>query len=102
MSRTGPTTVTVDWTVCRGRGTCSELLPERIALDEWGYPLIDPTPVDAELSTYAGMAVDSCPTRALRLQRLEPSRNTAGPQPQHGIAADGDGIRSNLAGGRPS
>ncbi|MDQ1484657.1 MAG: ferredoxin, partial [Actinomycetota bacterium] len=34
-------TVTVDWTACDGRGLCAELLPERITLDEWGFPIID-------------------------------------------------------------
>ena len=67
--------VTVDWTVCQGRGTCSELLPERIALDEWGYPIIDPAPVGQQLDTFARMAVDHCPTRALRLQRLAEHQN---------------------------
>lgn len=61
--------VAVDWTACRGRGVCSELLPERIALDEWGYPLLDRTPVSGELLTLAREAAAACPTRALRLQR---------------------------------
>ena len=34
---------------CDGHGVCAELLPERIALDDWGYPIIDDTPVDARL-----------------------------------------------------
>jgi len=37
--------VTVDRIACDGFGTCAQLLPERIILDEWGYPIIDPTPV---------------------------------------------------------
>ncbi len=28
----------VDWTACRGRGTCTELLPELLEHDPWGYP----------------------------------------------------------------
>ncbi len=56
----------IDWTACRGRGTCSELLPERIGLDEWGYPLLS-AEVPDELVTHARRAVVSCPTRALRL-----------------------------------
>jgi len=27
---------------CTGHGLCSELLPERVTLDEWGYPVISP------------------------------------------------------------
>ena len=30
-------------TKCAGRGICAELLPERITLDDWGYPIIDGT-----------------------------------------------------------
>ena len=30
----------VDWPQCRARGLCAELLPERIVLDEWGYPVV--------------------------------------------------------------
>ena len=30
----------VDWPRCRARGLCAELLPERIVLDEWGYPVV--------------------------------------------------------------
>lgn len=60
--------IAVDWTACRGRGTCSELLPERIVLDEWGFPLIDPAPVGGETAAYAKRAVAMCPTRALRLE----------------------------------
>ena len=69
--------VTVDWTVCRGRGVCAELLPERIVLDEWGYPVIDPEPVSGPVAGYARKAVKACPTRALSLRRA-PSNLPAG------------------------
>ena len=29
----------IDWTACDGRGLCSELLPEILTEDDWGYPL---------------------------------------------------------------
>jgi ferredoxin len=32
---------------------CAELLPERITLDEWGYPLIDDEPLPDGLPTGA-------------------------------------------------
>ncbi|HMM97140.1 ferredoxin [Phycicoccus sp.] len=58
----------VDWPDCRARGLCAELLPERIVLDEWGYPLVlGPVPED-EL-TLAREAVTACPRRALHLVR---------------------------------
>jgi ferredoxin len=53
--------------VCDGYGTCAELLPEMISLDEWGYPIIRPGPVPPALLDHARMAVDTCPVLALRL-----------------------------------
>lgn len=50
-----------------GRGLCAELLPERIALDEWGYPLLDPRPLDPALVAHARRAAALCPRLALRL-----------------------------------
>ena len=46
---------------------CAELLPERIALDEWGFPLIDAAGVPQELLRRAHAAAAACPARALRL-----------------------------------
>ena len=57
----------VDWPACKGHGLCAELLPERFRLDEWRYPIVDPTPVPADLIEVAKRAVASCPTLALRL-----------------------------------
>lgn len=59
--------IVVDRIRCDGRGLCAELLPERIALDEWGYPLVDETPVDAAVAPYANTAVSQCPRLALSL-----------------------------------
>jgi ferredoxin len=55
---------------CTGHGLCAELFPERIRLDDWGYPIIDPRPVPPELLAHARRAVAACPTLAL-LFRLE-------------------------------
>ncbi len=65
--------VRVDWTVCKGRGVCAELLPERITLDEWGFPLIDPSPIPPGVLGFARRAVTACPTRALSLTPADPS-----------------------------
>ena len=35
----------VDPVACDAYGFCAELLPERITVDEWGYPIVDGTPV---------------------------------------------------------
>jgi ferredoxin len=61
--------VRVNPIACDGSGLCAELLPERIRLDEWGYPIIDPTPLTPELRQHAERAVDACPTLALLLQK---------------------------------
>ena len=43
MSRATATRVAlrVDPVACDAYGFCAELLPERITLDEWGYPVVD-------------------------------------------------------------
>ena len=60
---------------CDGSGLCAELLPERIRLDDWGYPIVDPSPLTPELRDHAERAVAACPTLALLLQK-EPARGT--------------------------
>ncbi|GAB3589701.1 hypothetical protein GCM10027446_02820 [Angustibacter peucedani] len=62
----------VDWPRCEAHGLCHELLPEVVALDEWGYPLVGregPGEVPPELADLARQAVSACPTIALRLER---------------------------------
>jgi ferredoxin len=55
--------------LCTGHGLCAELLPERIGLDEWGYPLLSDEPVSRELRPLARRAVTDCPALALTLVR---------------------------------
>jgi ferredoxin len=62
----------IDWTACEGRGLCTELLPETLDRDPWGYPLPrdgarEPA-VRPELAEHAERAVRLCPTLALRLR----------------------------------
>lgn len=66
-SNSGSHRLAVDWIACQGRGLCAELLPERIGLDEWGYPVLDGVPIGEELLRHARAAARACPTRALRL-----------------------------------
>jgi ferredoxin len=54
---------------CEAHGVCIELLPELITADPWGYPVLTPGPVPAELLPLARRAVNSCPTLALLLTR---------------------------------
>ena len=60
----------VDPMACEAHGLCAELLPERIVLDEWGYPIIDRRPVPEHLLAHARRAASACPTLALKLQRV--------------------------------
>lgn len=64
--------VRVNPIACEAHGMCAELLPERIALDEWGYPLIDDQPLSLDLVEHARRAAQACPTFALLLQRDRP------------------------------
>jgi ferredoxin len=57
----------VDPVACDGRGLCAEILPERIALDEWGYPLLSGEPLTSSLVPAARQAVAACPLLALRV-----------------------------------
>ena len=66
--------VRVNPIACEAHGLCAELLPERITLDEWGYPVIDPTPVTGELERHARRAVAACPTLALLMAQAEAAR----------------------------
>jgi ferredoxin len=54
---------------CTAHGMCAEILPERVTLDDWGYPMISGEPVGPELVALARRAVDACPVLALRLER---------------------------------
>ena len=72
MSRATPVGIRlrVDPVACDAFGYCAELLPERVTLDEWGYPVVDGTPVDRSLVDMATRAAAECPRRALHLERL--------------------------------
>jgi ferredoxin len=61
----------IDRTRCDGHGSCAELLPELLDLDEWGFPVSlnrerDPV-VHPSLTDHARRAVRACPLMALRL-----------------------------------
>ncbi len=63
--------VELDPIACDGHGICHELLPERITLDDWGYPIIDRRPLTDDLLAHANRAVANCPVLALRLKTVE-------------------------------
>lgn len=65
----------IDWTRCRGRGLCTELVPELLDRDEWGLPVPrdgNDMPVPPELTGPARQAVRDCPKLALRLLPAHP------------------------------
>jgi ferredoxin len=74
-----PLTLHLDWTACDGHGLCTELLPELLDRDDWGYPVAraDRTtrdlPVPEQLTAHARRAVASCPRLALALARRTPT-----------------------------
>ena len=65
----------IDWTKCDGRGLCTELVPDLLGRDKWGYPVAkggDPSnrsdaAVPGSRLSAAADAVDLCPLLALRL-----------------------------------
>ena len=61
----------IDWTLCDGRGLCTELLPHLLDRDDWGYPLSRSGPREPEIAEnqlkYARAAVKKCPRLALQL-----------------------------------
>jgi len=59
----------VDPVACYAFGYCAELLPERVTLDEWGYPVVDGRPIGPHLLELATRAAAECPRRALHLER---------------------------------
>ena len=65
---TRPARLRVDPIACDGRGLCAEILPELIALDDWGFPIIQGE-VPGPLAENAREAVRVCPKLALRLER---------------------------------
>jgi len=60
--------ITIDPVACDAYGFCAELLPEAIALDEWGYPIVDGRPLPSELVALAKRAARDCPKRAIALR----------------------------------
>jgi ferredoxin len=54
---------------CVAHGLCAGLVPERITLDEWGYPILEPGEIPDEHLAHARRAARACPTRALALTR---------------------------------
>lgn len=64
----GQGALTVDMVRCDGHGICAWLFPDRVDLDEWGFALIDPAPIESSRQLRAARrAVRACPRKALSL-----------------------------------
>lgn len=74
----------VDPVACDAHGYCAELLPGRVTLDEWGYPMVDGTPVEADLVGLARRAAAACPRRALLLDETAILQDTGRPRGRDG------------------
>lgn len=82
-----PTELLIDRIACDGFGMCAELLPELIRLDDWGYPIIAPGGIPADLLDHARRAADVCPVLALRLVHQPAARTVGGAPRAHGSVA---------------
>jgi ferredoxin len=60
-TRTAPV-LAVDRIACTSHGICASLLPEHVALDEWGYPVVPVSAIDPGMGD---VAIRLCPARAL-------------------------------------
>ncbi len=69
--------VRVNPIACEAHGMCAELLPERITLDEWGYPVVDGAPLEGDEIQHAVRAAQACPTFALLIERDRGRRGRA-------------------------
>jgi len=75
------TTLTLDWTRCRGHGLCAHIVPELVQLNGQGFPVMLDAPVPPWLRRDAKQAVAMCPALALRLVPAAP------PPPRPGVLA---------------
>ena len=71
MRTTTKTRLHVDWTRCDGHGSCTELLPGVLGVDDFGFPVPrsgdrDPV-VSMREADAARHAVRNCPLMALKL-----------------------------------
>ena len=72
----------IHWTRCDGHGSCAELLPDLLRLDDFGFPAArtgerDPA-IPRRDQGSARHAVRNCPVMALRLYRAKTPRARRG------------------------
>jgi ferredoxin len=62
-----PQQLVVDPVACDGVGMCTQLAPDVVTLDSWGYPMTPARSLSPAESRQAERAVAGCPRRALLL-----------------------------------
>ncbi|HEV3100783.1 MAG TPA: ferredoxin [Candidatus Dormibacteraeota bacterium] len=75
MSETKQRRMRVNPILCDGVGYCAEIVPELITMDDWGYPVVDPRPIEDEtLNGHVQRAVATCPRLALLIEEFTAER----------------------------
>jgi ferredoxin len=68
-----PQRLRVNPVLCDGYGYCAEIVPELIALDDWGFPIVSAARIEDEnLQRLSRRAVATCPRLALLLEQVVP------------------------------
>ena len=67
----------IDFERCTGHGRCYALCPEVFAEDDNGYPVLDDSPIPADLAARVRRAADNCPESAITLLGPEESNPEA-------------------------
>ncbi len=68
-----PVRLRVDPVACDGIGLCAQLAGGAVALDRWGYPVLD-AELDPREVAAARRAVRACPRRALWIEDVDRRR----------------------------
>jgi ferredoxin len=64
--------IDIDRVRCDGHGVCHALLPDRVSLDEWGFPILSPADIPDDEVADVRRTVAACPALALRLTTDQP------------------------------
>ena len=69
--------------LCTGYGYCSEIVPELIGVDDWGFPIVSEKMIDSDhLLGLAHRAVATCPRLALIIEeKAERPARDSNPRP---------------------
>ena len=75
MSEAVERRIRVNPILCSGFGYCSEIVPELIGVDDWGFPIVSETTIGSDdLLGMARRAVSTCPRLALLIEEKQPDQ----------------------------